>query len=163
MGWTDVLAHRALVAKTPYKADEWQRELQQTGLFTKYPTVVEGLRTRFSFNYLPITSTQAPPNRDSVVEFAVPFQQAIQMELDKGRYLGPFSHMNLELLLGPFQSSPFSIIPKPDRPGKYCLLQNLSFPHTPSSTFPSPSINSLVNSDDFPSTWGTFNTICLLV
>ena len=69
----------------------------------------------------------------------------------------------MESLIGPFQSSPFSIIPKPGRPNNFCILQNYSFPHNISNTFPNHSINSSINSDDFPTTWGTFTVISLLI
>jgi len=151
--WIDVLAHRSWVAKTPYKVVEWEVALRLAGLLSKYHTILERLCTGFSFNYPPISSTQAPPNKDSVVEFLEPFQCAVQLELDKGQYLGPLWKIDMERLLSPFQTSPFSINHKPGRPGKFHLLQNLSFPHTPSMEYPSHSTNSLVNSDDSPPLW----------
>jgi len=39
----------------------------------------------------------------------------------------------------------------------------LSFPLQVSPRSPQPSINSLVNSDDFPCTWGTFETVCTII
>lgn len=56
----------------------------------------------------------------------------------------------MESLIGPFQSSPFSIIPKPAKLNKFRILQNYSFPYKPSLAFPNPSINPSINSDDFP-------------
>ena len=84
----------------------------------------------------------------------------IQSEFDKGRYIGPFSIEELESEIGPFQSSPLSLVPKAGKPGKYRLIQNLSHPH---SNQPTPAINVLLNADDFPCTWGTFRTVCTLV
>jgi hypothetical protein len=80
-----------------------------------------------------------------------------------GHYIGPISYQDLEALVGPFQSSPFSIIPKPGKIGKYCNVQNYSFPIYPSPSFPNQSINSLVDSDSFPTTWGTFSLVLLLI
>jgi hypothetical protein len=42
-------------------------------------------------------------------------------------------------------------------------LQNYSFLHKPSFAFPNSSINSFNNSNDFPTTWGTFSVISLLL
>ena len=42
----------------------------------------------------------------------------------------------------------------------YCLIQDLSHPHTNSHTV---SINSHLNSDKFPCTWDTFCTVCTLI
>lgn len=63
-------------------------------------------------------------------------------------------------MLGNFQTSPLSLISKLGKLGKYCLVQNLSFPH---SSTPSPSINSLVNPDDFPSPYSIFPIVALVI
>ena len=161
--WTLVLAQRGLRAGSPYNADAWETALRSANLLEKYPKIPQGLREGFSFNYPPVSATQTPPNKDSVNQFSEVFQQTITAEIEKGRYIGPFSRSEVESLVGPFQTSPFSIIPKPGKPGKYCLIQNLSFPRSPSRLYPNPSINSRVKSNDFPCTWGTFDTICLLI
>ena len=89
------------------------------------------------------------------------FDELVQIELQKGRYIGPVSREEVESLLGAFQTSPFNIIEKPGWPGKYRLIQNLSSPHFPMGS--TTSINSSINSDQYPCTWGTFATICLLI
>ena len=78
----------------------------------------------------------------------------------KGRYIGPFSLSNLKAEIGPFQSSPLSLVPKLGKPGKFCLIQNLSHLH---NNHPTPSINAFLNSDKFSCTWGTFRTMCTLI
>ena len=77
--------------------------------------------------------------------------------------LSPLPTLNFAFVHSNLLHYPFSIIPKTGRIGKIHLLQNFSFPHTPFPAFPHPSINSCVNSDDFPCTWGTFDTITLLM
>ena len=69
----------------------------------------------------------------------------------------------VETLIGPFQSSPMSIIPKSGQANTYCILQNYSFTSNPSPAFPNPSINSTINSSDFPTTWGTFIVTSLML
>ena len=78
----------------------------------------------------------------------------------KGRYIGPFSLSDLKAEIGPFQSSPLSLVPKLGKPGKFCLIQNLSHLH---NNHPTPSINAFLNSDKFSCTWGTFRTMCTLI
>lgn len=79
-----------------------------------------------------------------------------------GRYLGPLSKAKVETLIGPFQTAPLSIILKPGKPGKFRLIQNLS--HSSSFlTHPIASINSFIDSNIYPCTYGTFSTICLLI
>jgi hypothetical protein len=98
-----------------------------------------------------------------VFEFSKEFSRIIGHELFKERYIGPATKADLEAIIGPFQSSPFSIIPKPGRINQYRNIQNYSFPITPSVAFPNPSINSCIDSDSFPTTWGTFTLVSLLI
>ena len=52
---------------------------------------------------------------------------------------------------------------KPGKPRHFQLLQNYSFPYDMTPSQPNPSINSYLDSDDFPTTWGTFSIISLLI
>lgn len=88
------------------------------------------------------------------------FQEIVNKEFTKGRYLSPFTHLEVEHILGPFQTSPLSLVPKPGKPGKYRLVQNLSFPLLASLV---PSINSLVDPDLFPSHYSTFFVVALVL
>ena len=83
--------------------------------------------------------------------------------MQKGHYIGPISGKDVKALIGPFQSSPFSIIPKPAQVGKYCNIQNYSFLNTPPIKFPNLTINTCVDLNMFPTTWGTFSVISLLI
>lgn len=107
-----------------------------------------------------IHKTYTPLNKNSTETLKDAFNEIIRMEFDKGRYLGPFTKGDLEQEIGPFQSSPLSLVPKTGKPGKFRLIQNLSHPHT---NEPTPSINAHLNSDNFPCTWGTFKTTCTLI
>ncbi len=50
-------------------------------------------------------------------------------------------------------------MPKPGS-AKLRMIQDLSFPHDDSTC---PSVNSQVNSDDFPTEWGTFDSLSSLI
>ena len=76
------------------------------------PTHCHGPLFWFQYQFPPITTTQAPPNKESIVEFTDGFNKIVHNEMQKGCYIGPISGKDVEALIGPFQSSPFSIIPK---------------------------------------------------
>jgi hypothetical protein len=148
---------------TPYKPNEWHAVLESAGLLTRFHDVPTGLSEGFTVDFPIISHTQNPPNKESVDLYLDEFNKTISKETDKKRYLGPFTLPTLVNLIGPFQSSPISIILKPGRPGKFRLIQNFSYPLTPFHEFPSPSINSFISAGNFPTTWGTFKIVALLI
>lgn len=157
------LVLRNRVPITPYKPDAWERALQSHGLLNRFHNIPEGLRTGFKLDFPPISHVQSPPNKDSVVAYSEELHKTVHKEISKQRYIGPLSLPSIESLIGPFQSSPLSIVPKPGRPGKYRLVQNFSFPLNPSPAFPNHSINSCIEAENFPSTWGKFSVVYLLI
>ena len=158
-----VLEQRKCRALTPYHYEVWQDLLDEAGLLSKYPKLPQSIWIGFNLKLPKFTETQTPPNRTTIIELSNQFNKIINLEITKQRYLGPITRNDMESLIGPFQTSPFSIIPKPGRPDNFRILQNYSFPHNISNDFPNPSINSAINSDDFPTTWGTFTIISLLI
>ena len=159
----NALELRKSQALTPYNAQVWESLLIESGLDKRYPSLPQNLRSGFIINIPNIISTQTPPNNSTIKDLQIQFSKIVNLEIHKQHYIGPFSRHIMESLIGPFQSSPFSIIPKPGKPDRFCLIQNYSFPYNPTPTHPNPSINSLLNSDDFPTTWGTFTIISLLI
>jgi len=103
-----------------------------------------------------------PPNNPSITIHQEAFNTIVYKEFEKDRYIGPFTHNQLEQTIGFFQSSPLTIIPKAGKPGCFRLIQNLSYPNIPSHGGIL-SINSQVDSNLFPCTWGTFATTCTLI
>ena len=157
------LEHRKHHPLTPYIFKAWQCELTEAGLLHHFPTILPGLANGFVINFPPIPYTQSPPNSSSVTTYTADFNTIICKELDKGWYLGPFPLYLIEQTLGPFQSSPLSIIPKQGRPGKFRVIQNFSFPINPSPIFPNPSIHQHIAAEDFPTTWGKFSVVYDLI
>ena len=145
---------------TPLDADQWERALSTSNLLSAYYLIPEFIRYGAYAGIPHINQSFTPPNKESTETLASVFNDIIQAEFNKGRYLGPFSREELVYEIGPFQSSLLSLVPKSGKPGKYRLIQNLSYPHT---NTPTPSINAYLNSDDFPCTWGTFRTVCALI
>ena len=148
-----VLKHKRLDPSPPYKPDAWHEYLHAAGLLDKYPSISDGLRFGFNAGIWPISQIFAPLTRL--------LQNIIQTEFQKDHYMDPVTQKEVELLIGPFQTSPLSIIPKPRRPGKFCIIQNFSLPHSPLNSITS--INSSIDSSQYPCTWGTFSVICLLI
>jgi hypothetical protein len=156
-----VFTQRAQTPLTPYKADVWEAMLSESGLAVKYPDLVSSLRHGFRVGIRSISATFIPPNKPSIEKFATEFDALMEKEFTTGRYLGPMSQHELEQLIGPFQTSPLSLIPKPHKPNSFRMVQDLSFPHSPHSI--TQSINSTIESSEYPCTYGTFAAVCLLI
>lgn len=156
-------AQRCPRAQKADTADAWEQELRRAGLLGRFAKIPNGLRLGFEIDFPPVSVMQVPPNKSSITEYQNEFESIIRKKLDKGRYIGPFRAESLEGLIGPFQSSPLSIIPKPGKPGKFRIVQNFSFPASPNVSHPNPSINSYINASDFPTTWGKFSNIYLII
>lgn len=150
--------HKAL---TPYNPINWEGLLLSSGLSSKYPNIPESLCHGFTASMPPILSSYIPDNNPSVRNYKDTFDNMLSRELALGCYLGPFSQAELEATIGKFQTSPLSIIPKPGKPGKFRFIQNLSFLHNPMP--PLLSINSRIDADCYPCTYGTFDIVSLLI
>jgi hypothetical protein len=161
MGLRTVLALRGHKALTPYKYDKWAAMLHKHNLMQRYPTLAHSLQTGFDAGIHDITYTHAPPNSSSLDEYPEAYQEIEDNEFAKGRYLGPCSQQQIEDLVGPFQTSPLSLVPKPGKPGKFRAVHNFSSPHAP--LLHTTSINSSIDISNFPCTWGTFHTIAFLI
>ncbi|KAF7343054.1 Reverse transcriptase/ribonuclease H [Mycena venus] len=155
------LIERGSKPLTPLVASAWESALHSTGLISRYPSIPNGLRHGFNISIPIIRSTITPPNSSSLGDHLKPFADVVQSEFAAQRYIGPFSRTELESAIGPFQSSPLSMVPKSHELEKMRLVQNYSFPRSPHGDHTS--INYHINSDDFPCTWGTFNAMCFKV
>ena len=155
------LGHRSLNAFTPYKHEAWAASLQYHNLQERYPTLCHSIQFGFDAGIRELHCTFAPLNNKSLDEFVEAYNDIEQKEFSKGRYLGPCSQREVEDLIGPFQSSPLSIIPKPGKPNKFRAIHNFSSPYTPLSYISS--INSSIDANNFPCTWGTFNTVAFII
>jgi hypothetical protein len=83
----------------------------------------------------------------------------IQAEQKVGRYSQGYLPEDLERIIGPFCTAPLGLTPKPHT-DTFCLIEDLSFPRNDPLI---PSINSGISSDDFPTSWGTFNEAAALI
>ena len=161
MGLRDALEHRRCNPLTPYIKEAWAEQLSSLGLEKRYPHLMRSLAEGFDLGVPLIRSTYAPLNHSSIQPLADVYSKIIDNEFTSGRYIGPFTRTQMERALGPFQSSPLSLVPKTSNPGVFRAVHNFSHPHEPSPN--ATSINSHIKSDDFPCTWGTFSTVALLI
>ena len=161
MGLKTVLEHRRKTPLTPYKFEAWDELLRRHDLHSRYPRLVESLQKGFDAGIRKIYSTFTPPNSSTLDLHTELYQEIVDRELHTGRYVGPLSKSEVEELIGPFQSSPLSLVPKPGKVAKFRAVHNFSYPHSPTNHFSS--INYTIDPDVYPCTWGTFGTICFTI
>ncbi|PSR72208.1 hypothetical protein PHLCEN_2v11915 [Hermanssonia centrifuga] len=155
------LSLRRFNPSTPLIARNWEHLMSEAGISEKYPYIVNGIKLGFNVGIPIITSTHTPPNSNTLYDNLAEFERIVDHEFAQERYLGPFNQQELESLIGCFQSSPLSLVPKPNKPHIFRLVQNYSFPRNPRGDYTS--INSHINSNDFPCTWGTADSFSLLI
>ena len=143
----------------PFNLSFLQTLLCETSLSFKYPTIIHSFSVGFIVGIPPLRSTFTPPNSATITTLYSEFCKITNKEFLLGRYIGPFTCESLEQYLGPFQSSPLSLVPKPHS-SNFRLIQNLSYLHR---SFLVSSINSHISSADYPCTFGTFLTVCLVI
>ena len=157
----NALERRGREPLTPYANGAWAELLLECGLEGRYPLLVQSLAGGFDVGIPRIARTYIPPNHASVRSLPDVYNSVIDSEFKSGQYIGPFTWVQLESALGPFQTSPLSLVPKTSKPGVYRAVHNFSHPHKPSPN--TTSINSHIDSDAFPCTWGTFFAVALLI
>ena len=106
------IAHRRLHPRTPLIAEQWRRELRKAYLHTKYPQIFEYILHGAHAGIPKLLQSYTPFNKLSTETSRDIFNEMIQAEFSKGRDLGPFSRDALKAEIGPFQSSPLSLVPK---------------------------------------------------
>ena len=83
----------------------------------------------------------------------------ISAEQAAGRYSRGYTPNELEQIIGPFQSAPLGLVPKPNS-NRFRLVQDLSYPQN-DPLFAS--VNASIDSDKFPTVWGTFDSTAELI
>ena len=138
--------------------DVWDQTLADCGLSVQYRNLLAGLQSGFNLDMPLISRTFAPPNHPSLRNQEELFTDWLADESRKGRIVGLIRGAAVESCLGPFQSSPVSIVPK-STPGKYRIIQNFSYPPTNEAK----SVNSAIVASLFPATYASFREICEVV
>jgi hypothetical protein len=115
----------------------------------------------FDIGFPNITETYTLLNHSTLFTFTNIFQELVNHELLLTCYLGPFTLQQIINNLGPFQTSPISIIPKLHKPGSFQLIQNFLHPHSSCGNIVL--INAGIASDDFSYIWTMFDMFALMV
>jgi hypothetical protein len=157
----DALVQRRSDPLTPYSVKAWAEQLAELDLQEKYPLLVQGLLHSFNLGIPHIEDTYIPPNHPSFKSLLNVYTSIIDNEFTAGHYIGPFTCNQLEQAMGSFQTSPLSLVPKTSKPGRYRAVQIFSHLHDPTPR--ATSVNSHIDCNDFPCTWGTFSTVALLI
>ena len=160
MAPSTVLLQRRFKTHTPLQVDTWQAALECSGLVERYPRLVQSVEEGFIVGVPPLSWTFVPLNSSSMKMYAEAFEKIVRHELEMEQYIGPFLRATLESLIGLFQTSPLSLTPKP-KPNAFCLIQNFLYPYTSTDNYRS--LNSYINSDDYPCMWATFTAISLML
>lgn len=138
---------------TPLCHEAWRECLDQLSLLNQFADVPLGLQYGFKTGVSSsILTSLIPQNHSSALLAPHVVAQHINNELLLGRYSGPYSASQLLALIGAFRTAPLGVVPKPNS-DKHRVIQDLSFPRNDPLVS---SVNSEINSDDFPCEWGTF-------
>lgn len=145
---------------TPLNYRHWHDALAQCSLLTRFADVPTGIRDGFKTGVSSsISAPIIPQNHSSALVNPHIVSQHIANELQLHRYSGPFQVSQLLTLIGPFRTAPLGVVPKPNS-DKFRVIQDLSFPRNDPATL---SVNSEINSADFPCEWGTFAQCYFLI
>ncbi|KAJ3019648.1 hypothetical protein NUW54_g20 [Trametes sanguinea] len=137
---------------TTYHARVFETELRRWNLWECFGALPTCLCCGFSIsNMQPLTRTFTLDNHKGGPEHMDFIKAYVEEQVVLGHMPGPFTHQQVESLLGScFRSSPLSVVKKPNMPGKWRLIQNCSFKDELRVL-----VNDMIDSDDFPTVWGT--------
>jgi len=145
---------------TPIDPNKAEILVRTLNLHNKWKHVITGLREGFD------VGIRQTPNHTIIFDNHYSSQlnpefisSYVASEHAVGRYSEPFQPSDLENIIGPFRTSPIGLVPKPNS-SKFRMIQDLSYPRNNPSI---DSINTGINSDEFSTGWGTFDTTSKLI
>lgn len=111
---------------TPLRVAAWSSSLCHHPNQPWVASLLSGLHDGVRIGYTPVALAQsATANMQSAVEHPKVVESYLQDELESGNIAGPFSPAEV----GDANINRFGVIPKPHKPGKWCLIVDLSYPH----------------------------------
>jgi hypothetical protein len=141
---------------TPLDADAIEAQLRELKIEGRWAHVVHGIRHGFEVGAgAAIPATITHENHKSAELDPDFIDSYIASEHAAGRYSAPFTRDELEHAIGPFRTSPLGLVPKAGSSKRWRLIQDLSYPKKPGAG--PASVNAGIDSDDFPTEWGTFD------
>lgn len=124
---------------------------------------MQSLELSFNAGVPRINLTFTLKNKSSIHQLSEQFNNIVNAKFKKSYYLGFFIKKQVKQTISSFQTSPLHIILKPNKLGKFQLIQDLSFPHKNPLSSSIQAINLAIDFAQFSCTWGTFNSTYLLV
>lgn len=149
----DVLHHII----TPYVADSYDSFLARFNLTKKYPDLLFNLRHGFPIGDMPpLTCTYTPKNHKSAADKPEITRNYCKDKVKLRHMSGLSSKEEVHHLLGGhFISSPLGLV---EKSGKYRIVRDLLFENEDGYA-----INNWLDTDDFPTEWGTAAQITEIV
>ena len=147
-----VLASELGELPTPYIAEGFKTLLHQTGLTSRYPNIVLDITQGSPIgNPTAPTETFIPKNMKTAHDMPHIIDEHIQEEISAGRMSGPFTVEEAHTIFGGhFRTTPLGLVQKEPGSAKWRLVRNASKKDSCGV-----SVNSMLNSDDFPTRWGS--------
>jgi hypothetical protein len=147
---------------TPYDHAAFSRMLAEYNLSDVYSELPHKLKHGFPLGDLkPLTCTSISSNHPTASEHRADVLAYFEKETSLGRMSGPYSCSQIESKVGFFRSSPVQVDVVPGVDGnvdKKCICCNLSFKGPVGI-----SVNDQLDSDDFPTRWGTASDVADIV
>lgn len=145
---------------TPLNPDKVEALLRDLHILERWRHVVDGLRSGFEVGVdVPLPRSFTFKNHASSELDEGFINKYIAAEIAAGRYSEGYEPRELEEIIGPFQTSPLGLVPKAGA-DTFRLVQDMSYPRNDPSIS---SVNAKINSDDFPTEWGTFDETSNLI
>ncbi|ESK90612.1 reverse transcriptase ribonuclease h [Moniliophthora roreri MCA 2997] len=115
---TALLACKSRVLTLLY-AEAWHEVLAETGFMCKYSNLAESIEHGFNVGIPTFHHTFTPTNNLDTDEHLLAFHTIAEKELHLQCWLGPYPRHIIKAVIGPFQTSPISMVPKPGKPEKF--------------------------------------------
>lgn len=157
-----VLLESLFPVSTPLKADRWECALRDARVLDKFSEVPKGLRTGFDIGWNSLCFCRNPFRLAFIIVPRGPHEFIVSkytLEIALGRVSPGFLPATAECLFGPYRTAPLNVITSSG--GKQLRITlDLSYSRDDPSVS---SVNTYINSDNFPCDWGTFSACWLLV
>lgn len=136
----------------------WSALAEEGGFALEAAEVIEGLLRGFHQGIpdhtLGLRRWFTPKNHQSALTAAKKIKNTLAKEHSEGRIFGPFTHKEVFRKIGFFRTSPMGSVVNGD--GSFRVINDMSFPHDSTTT---PLVNSLVDKNEFDTTWDNFKII----
>jgi hypothetical protein len=148
----NALASELYRITTPCKAKGFRIALEENGLTSRYPNIVTDIKQASPIGNPPqLTHTFIPPNMKLALQHPHIVDEHIAEEVQAGHMSSLFTLDETHIIFnGHFRTSSLGITEKELGNRKFHLIMNLSKRDADSI-----SVNNMLNSDDFPTRWGS--------